>query len=255
MPSGKPISDDMKSIILDLWLRGYTYRTIESKTGVSISSISEVIKEVLGREPNYSELRELAVALRKANALPLECLRGAKFLEQLNSLNIFVDNLDPVLKLCKTVENPVEAAQAGLEMLALKEQTGKTYPEILDEWKTKQLELIQVEENLKEKIKNLEDTSKKVEDAKSLERLQDKLRSLNLNPERLQRFVEDAEQIEENGFNIQTSVILSNELKKLGLNPVKVAEKDADLLSRHGSLEKSIESLSRSKGELKTNRG
>lgn len=249
MPRGKPISDNDKNSILDLWLKGYTYRAIEIKIGVSISSISEFISEVLKREPELSEFRDLKVALEKADASLLECLRGAKFLERLNPFNVSLDRLNPIFKLCEAVENPVEAAEAGLEMMALTKQTGKTYQEILDEVEAKQVDLKQAEGKLEERKKDLKGTNERLEDVRSLERLQDTLRSLNLSPEKLQKFVEDAKQIERNGFTPQISVILSGEFRKLGLDPAKAAEKEANLIVQHGSMENSIASLSKEKDE------
>ena len=43
-------------------------------------------------------------------------------------------------------------------------------------------------------------------------------------------------QIEENGFTPEVSVILSRELKALGLNPTKGAEKIVALIVQYGSI-------------------
>ena len=250
MPSGVKISEEQKDNILNLWLQGYTYKIINTKTSVSPAAISGVIKKFLETQPDLSKLRELSLTLKKTGVSHLECIRGAKFLEKLNALNVSLKELDPILNFCRAMGDPVKAAGAGLEMASLKERTGKTYMEILDDYATIYAEHKHVTQQLKEEKQDLKNTRKQLISAKTLEELQKQLNLLGLSPERLKKFIQNSTQIEANGFTPEVSVILSRELKSLGLTPAKAVKKIINIIAQYGSLAGSIQTSLKAKVAL-----
>jgi len=251
MPRGKPTSRELRRRVLDLWLKGFTYRKIQEITGVAPATTSKIVNDFLEQDPSISEIRELKKALQKANISHLESRRGASFLEELNKLGISLNEIDVIIKFYKGVETPIKAARAGLELERLKIKTGKGYDELVEEYRTKNENLVQIEKQLVNKKRRLNNVRSVLEEAEALESLQQELRILGLTPENLQKFVKNAKKVDENGFTPEISVILSQEMKKLGLDPTRAAVNVAELVAEHKNLRYAIESLKEEEAILK----
>ncbi len=89
----RELSLEVRLRIVELWLDGDSYRRIPAETGASLGAISSIIDGEKKRVPGVQELRQLNVALKKADANLMDALRGARLLEKLNSLNIQVDGI------------------------------------------------------------------------------------------------------------------------------------------------------------------
>lgn len=48
----EPIADKLRQKIKELWVAGLTYREIQEETGVSLSTISDIINKEKGEEPD-----------------------------------------------------------------------------------------------------------------------------------------------------------------------------------------------------------
>lgn len=55
----KPLSEQKKEEVIEKYLRGLSYRGINSSTGVSLGAVSEVIGEAKKAYPDLEQLREL----------------------------------------------------------------------------------------------------------------------------------------------------------------------------------------------------
>ena len=73
--------------------------------------------------------------------------------------------------------------------------------------------------------------------------LQDKLDSLGISLDILDKFVQDFAQLAALGFSIQSASAIYNELRKIGQDPDKAARKIAEILQRYNSLRSAVASL------------
>lgn len=251
MPRGKLTPRDVRQLVFDLWIQGYAYRKIKEKTGVGIATTSKIVKEYLKKDPELSELRDLGKILQKAQASHYESLRGAGLLEELNKLGVSLYEIGVIIEFYKTVKHPAEAAIAGLEINRLRIRTGKSYDELLKDYRLKEENLNQIEKQLEKRKKDLNNIELDLEEAEALKSLQEELRIFGLTPERLQKFVMNAKEVEKNGFTPEISAILSKEIKKHGLDPARAAVYVAELVSKHNNLRYAVESLTEEEAVLK----
>ena len=251
MPRGKLTPRDVRQLVFDLWIQGHTYRKIKEKTGVGIATTSKIVKEYLKKDPELSELRELGKTLQKAQASHYESLRGAGFLVELNKLGVSLNEIGIIIEFYKTVKHPVEAAIAGLEIDRLRIKTGKSYGELLKDYRLKEENFDQIKKQLEKRKKDLNNIELDLEEAEALKSLQEELRIFGLTPERLQKFVMNAKEVEKNGFTPEISAILSKEIKKYSLDPARAAVYVAELVSNHNDLRYAVESLTEEEAVLK----
>ena len=250
MPRGEIIPVEKREKIINLWMTGNTYRSIQKQTGVSLSTISSIINMRTKKEPDIKELRQLKIVLKKIDASPSICLRGARLLEELNNLDVSLEDVTPILKFCETVEEPSEAANYGLELAELQRQTGKDYWNIIDDWKLKNKQVERLKKKIEKTKGELDSVNGKLRDLKELEKLQIIIDNLGLSPTRLHRFIEDAVKIERNGFKPEIAAILSSELKKIGLDPALAATRIVDLVEKYGTLHNAVSKLLEQKSQV-----
>jgi chromosome segregation ATPase len=243
MPKGKPVQKERRKKVISLWLKGLTYRAIKERTGVSIATISFIVSDSIEKEPSLNQIRDLMLETGKNNTSVLECLRGATFLKKINEFHVSLEELDSIIEFCRAAKQPLKVAEAGLEMISLKKETGKGYLEMLTEWEEKNTDLRQAKQDIKKKREKLEKITERLQKAEKLEELQSDLVNLGLSPKNLKKFIDDARKVEQNGFTPKVSTTLSDEMKKHGLAPARAAEKVAEIVAKYGTLQRSINEL------------
>jgi hypothetical protein len=95
-----PTPEHIKSGIIDAWMTGKTRDKIASEFNISTGSVSNIIEQWQDRIGVFdaTNLRELALALKKAGISPVQCVDGLRTSNITNQLAIDKDHLFDFLK-------------------------------------------------------------------------------------------------------------------------------------------------------------
>jgi hypothetical protein len=95
-----PTPEHIKSAIIDAWMMGKTRDKIASEFNISTGSVSNIIEQWQDRIGVFdaTNLRELALALKKAGISPVQCVDGLRTSNITNQLGIDNDHLFDFLK-------------------------------------------------------------------------------------------------------------------------------------------------------------
>ncbi len=140
------ISHQKKLEVAMLYLRGNTYAEIETKTGISHGSISNIIKELLSGQliipgvpsDEVSDLHQLSVDLKKKGLEPSQALLGLTLFKKFNELGIVPSQFDQWSELVKAFAPDDFPAkdffEAALNLHKLEEAEDKPFQEIAQEY-------------------------------------------------------------------------------------------------------------------------
>lgn len=240
----RPISQDDKNRVINLWFQSHTYREIEVATGVSVGAISAIIREVESHTPDIHSLRKLKQELDKSRANLPQALRGAMFLAKLNEMNIPPDTMYRAINFIGRSgwgERTNQMATYGLKLLDLETQTGKEYTQVVEDFQRKTATVTQLRTTQQSLEKDEEILRDSIRNLKTLKTIQDNLGSLGLAPDKLNAFIKDLIELEKLGFNLEKARILAKEMAERSFDPQKTAQSIVDILHSYTTLEKAIE--------------
>ncbi len=238
------LTPDVRAEVIKLWLAGYSFREIHAKTGVSLGTISSLVNQEKTRTPDIEHARKLILLLKKRKSTLQDALRGAMFLERLDSLNIKVSSLQGCIRLLDQYgEKAGEVLKSAIRLSQLEESQGKTYDQILEEAINTEKQL----EHAKGALKDLEEKKKKItrslQDLELLRDLNERLRRHNLTPQHLDAFIEQNLKLGKLGFTPVSAELLAGELAKTGSDPQTATTTLTHILTQHKDLESAISSL------------
>jgi DNA-binding transcriptional MerR regulator len=229
-----------KRIIEDI-LAGLTYRETGQKEMVEISTVHRVVKDERRRTPDFDELQDTSIAMRKMNLSPLDVKKAAALSEALNELGIPLQKLEEYIDLLKLIlsERNTESDDIlnnAMRLKQIEKETGKTAEEIL---KTLE-EALKKDEKRKNEIAVNKKTLRKVKSAKrkantELQKLNSEIQKTTatltgvrtLGIEKLGRLVKFIQEFESLGFNAEEVKKLATwrkELQQLGIDPDKLGQ-------------------------------
>ena len=146
----RSISPQTKNRIVELWFKGFPRDTIARRVAVSGSTVSKVISQL---PECLRELRALSVELRKSGKSLPEAFKGSKLLSKLHDIGVELEQLQDFIrvvnKLSRKAEyQPKTVVEAAMEISDLEEKSGKSYPEIIDEFQAKTKQVRNLNENV-----------------------------------------------------------------------------------------------------------
>jgi len=196
-----PIPEATRRWIIDLWLRGLSYRDISARTGVSLGAISNIIEEEKRRAPDLENLKLLSDYLFKAKANIADALRGAQLLSTIDASTLSAVDLPECIKFySKAGDAAPQIIAAGYQVMHLSATTGLGYPELISDiqngtWARDQLQKSIIA--LQAQHKQLRSELPELERLKNLD---EKIRKKSINYEQLETFIEKASKLETLGF-------------------------------------------------------
>jgi predicted nucleic acid-binding Zn-ribbon protein len=140
------ISHENRLEVAMLYLRGNTYKEIETKTGLSHGSISNIVNKLLSGQlvipgvpsDEVSDLHQLSVDLKKKNLEPSQALLGLTLFEKFNELGIVPSQFDQwskLVKVCVPDDFPAkDFFETALHLHKLEEAENKPFQEIAQEY-------------------------------------------------------------------------------------------------------------------------
>jgi hypothetical protein len=132
---------EVEERILELWLKGYTYRKIQQELEVGLATISRVIEDARQRDPNIDDLRKLLRLLRKNGSNVFDAIRWARLLDSLNLFDVSLDKMEYYISLIernfsdKVIDNRI--LESAIKLKQLEENCGKPYEKIVKDFETK----------------------------------------------------------------------------------------------------------------------
>src|SRR5918995_6689177 len=94
-----PIPDHIRSAVINSWMRGNSRDNIASEFNISTGSVSNTIEQWQNRIGVFdaNNLRELALALKKAGMSTLQCADGLRISNLIKQLGIGEEHLHDFL--------------------------------------------------------------------------------------------------------------------------------------------------------------
>jgi len=246
------ITPEQRKRVIDLWLDGDSSRTINSKTGVSTGSVSNIIKEERKKSPDIDQLRKISILIKKSNSTIIDALRGANLLEKINELDITLDEVSTSLNLIEHYEDEASDVLGYAQTLRQIEKTrGKTYKEIVNELTETTVEIDTLKMQIKDYNRKKQELLKELSNLEHLKALQQKLDSHNISHSKLDEIIEHQLTLENMGFTPEIAEILANEMNKTGLTPENAARRIVYLLNKQSNLTDKNLSLALLEDQLK----
>ncbi|MGD0476962.1 MAG: hypothetical protein ABSB29_02210 [Nitrososphaerales archaeon] len=249
---GHKITEEQKRKALELYAFGYSSRQIEEATGVSKSSMSDIVEEAAKKDTDIKAVHEIAVLCRNRKIAVESLLRAKVISDRIDdagsSLDEVVEKVIPLLK--KAEGNVAEYAEAGLEMQKLVETAGKTPEQLIVEYHdlTREVKALKVEsESLKESEEKLENEESRVRaklgNVTELETIQGSLKRIKRHPGDAARILKRSEGLWQRGLTEDELDAIASEVQKQGGEGGEAAKKIADFVVKHGSLESAVEAI------------
>ncbi len=241
----QPTPDHVRRRIIELYVVSLlSMREIATQTGCSVSNVSNVLKEEERRDPSLSKIRDICNILNESNITPLEFERYVNFLSKFDDHDINLDIFSKFLPILEEYGSDAGSImKAAIQLYELVKETGKSYHELLQEYKNKLELLTRMEGNLSE-LKPKEDMLRSsIRWLEASKVLQDTLDANNIDISMLSQFIEIHEGLREMGFNLHVASALAKVLSKLGLTPMRAVAQLEKILAKCPDLMMTINQL------------
>ena len=188
----RELTERKKVEILRLFLEGYSYDEIATKSDVAKGSVTNTVNDFRnGRFPAFADvaelvdvLRELSVELRRRGGGVSEALLGIAFFFRLSEMGVTPEKLWLWESMCREISPPEapleEFTAAALELFRLTKETGESYDSVAAKWS----ELHTESESLEQEVQDLRSAKEELERTQGtltedIERLKDEKRALD----------------------------------------------------------------------------
>ncbi len=188
----RELTEKKKLQILRLFLEGYSYDDISTKSDVAKGSVVNTVNDFRnGRFPAFADvaelvdvLRELSVELRRRGGGVSEALLGIAFFFRLSEMGVTPEKLWLWESMCREMSPPEAPLQeftaAALELFRLTQETGESYDSVAATWS----ELHTESESLEREVQDLRSTKEELERTQAIltediERLMEEKRALD----------------------------------------------------------------------------
>jgi len=248
------ISDQKRSEIIELYMRGWTRDDIAKKTGVSTGGVSGVIKEFTERADSSSldeaakeygvvltveSLRELAVRVKKNETSIEDLIALSKTLERIKQL-VPPERLEEFARAGESLGDKAHV-EASVRMYTIEQNTGKSHDDIVADLESK----LGKAKELSSEIQRLNSEKARLETE-----LSELLRRYNLTLERIEQVAKVESELSKCNIDLtklQGLRPVFDTVEQAGYDPKKVVEQ----LKKEGSLKAQIEADRKNLADIK----
>jgi len=247
----RKIPPDVEEAIIRYWLEGYNYRQIGNKTMVSIGKISGIINKKRVTTPDIGELREFYLSIRAQKSSYIDTLRGAKFLERLDKLDVSLGQVDSCIRLLNQYGKEAGHILALTDRLKkLEASSGRTYGQIVDDFLDKSKQLEEIERRIGELKAKEEGIRSSLYELDRLRELSLKMENNKITISDLDKFIEHSRKLSQLQFTPYTAELFAIELSRIGLQPSKAATLLTNSIQEYQGLEDALRSLRSEKQDV-----
>lgn len=238
------IASDIEAKIIEMWFEGYTREYIAKTLGPGEATVSDII----GTLPTCLQIaRDIAVANRKHNLTLADAWAGLEVAVQLAAEDVAPEQIPSFIQTVKKMSanaeyEPSRVIVAGIELSNLEAQSGKKYPEAIEEFRTAIKEKSELDKGNGERTKENLELQLEIEGNRRLRSLT--LEQANTAPQELSEFFDCRAALRRCGMIISDAKkvrkILDN-FKEASGNPKHLVS----LVRKHDSITKSLATVER----------
>lgn len=167
-------------------LEGATYRQVTREFPIGLATVNRIVKDARRQAPDFDDLRQLSIILNKYDVALFDAMKACPTVSRLNELDVEVDQLSSYIEESTRLaeEHGVKASElvnAMLELNELKAKTGKSYGEVVEDFRDKTAQV----KNMEHEVGKLQAERKKEE--KDLEVKRKKIKLMLSTKERLKK--------------------------------------------------------------------
>lgn len=167
----KPITLNIKTKVVKLFLGGYSYDEIAQQVGIAKGSVVNIIDEFRegslplppGMTEYVDELRHLVVDLKKHQTSVSQAKSYLKLHARLQDMGVNSEEVEQWLDVCQSIASPTASnaqfVKAALELAELESMNGSSYESLLDDYQEKAKTLQKLDAGIEKRSAELDQVS------------------------------------------------------------------------------------------------
>ena len=217
MPARTPRA--MRKRVINRRVKGDSFPKISLNLGVAASTAHDIIDEVIEAFPDFEEVRELNLGLKKVRISIDEAKEGADLLQRIRALEISLELLSEAVSFYEQqARSPVDLISVSQRIEALTKQFGMGPEEIIAKTEAMGKQLEPLKRSVSEAQNTLHDLQIQIPCFRSLIMLSDKLSEHEITIKAMDNFIDQNRNLLELGFTSEIASLFANELAKYGLD-------------------------------------
>ena len=250
--------------IIELLLKGYSYRAIARQSGKTIGCISRIVEDQRKKTPDFNQLRDHTIRLRKNELTVFDETKIHNLIEKLNIAGISFEELENYIKLMEQIQTQrnleADIIVYATQIKQLEAKYNKSAKQLFEEFRIITENIKKSKEEHRLKNSELKKINQKIEaGANELEQLNQRLQNQTAAHESLQeigpkkivrvsKFVSQCETIGYGPEKISLLLKWQQSLQDLKINPAKLGEQ----IKKHGNLLNQNKRLALENQKIKT---
>jgi transposase-like protein len=234
------ITSDVEARMLQMLLEGYTYREIAREQDVTISTVNRFVEDERRRTPNFDEMRNLGLKLKKQGLTLFDAKRAIKLIEQLNELGISLQELEDCINLINRILSEKNAETNllayAMKLAKIESETGKSPETIIKDLENALRRTAKLNRQKAKSRRSLQTTKSKIKEAdKNLNRRNSDLQEVIATIRGLKaigvkkvaclvKYIQFYECLGFTASEVMKLALWKQKLKELGIDPEKLGQ-------------------------------
>ncbi len=234
--------------IIELLLKGYSYRAIARRSGKTLGCISRIVEDQRKKTPDFNQLRDHTVWLRKNVLTVFDEAKIHNLIEKLNIAGISFEELEDYIKLMEQIQTQrnleADILFYATQIKQLEAKYNKSAKQLFEEFRIITENIKKSKEEHRLKNSELKKINQKIKvGTNELEQLDQRLQNQTAAHESLQeigsekidrvaKFISQCETIGYDPEKISLLLKWRKSLQELNINPDKLGEQ----IKKHGTL-------------------
>jgi hypothetical protein len=233
------ISSDIEAKVIEMWFGGDTREYIAKTLGIGEATISDIMATL---PPCLQIARDFAVANRKHNLTLADAWKGLEVTIQLAALDVTPEQIPSFIQTARkmstdTEYEPRQIIQTGIQLSNIETESGKKYPQAIEEFKTAIKQKREWDKGNEERTKENSQLQLEIEENRRLRN--ETLEQANTTPKQISEYFDCKAELRRYGMNIKdpkTTRRLLDNFKEAGGKPKRMVS----LVKKYDSISKQV---------------